>query len=596
MSKPSLEERLLDLLYGDLDPETAAAVEAEVKTDPVLRERLEAWRQVRHAMADLPEPQPDPQVRYAILRAARQAVEKPEKKGIFAWFTALSMSPAFAALGLAVLGGGLWFALSQGYRDSEAPPESRLEKAAVGAPPSVVQDARIAPPPTVTVAASEGLQAVPRADEGTVAVGEAEEKPLAENLLQKVAEEAPQAEPEAAKKGADGDGMAPLAAERAEAEPAEPDPARPAEPAEGGEAKTIAGDKAPEAPRARRAAPRAAEAAAAEGRSAGKALLDLATKDDRVAGDAEDRGFGGGGLTAEDAFAGAPPPADEGQAAGLREKKSKVAPSPFPAEESEAQKPQRAVAGPAERPAAPRDVVADAPVGGAAAPGDDDAEKARDLPKNQAAGVKTVDQVPAEAAPQAPVPETAQAPAPGQAVDDAPRQATVLGAAKVAKEADTDEVAADEAGAEEVAVDRPAAGAAAGAAVDGLARVPAREQPPGTPGELLEARNARRRGDHDAAVEAYQRYFAGYRSDDQVASAWLEAAQSYEALGNLASALQLYRLAARSQDPQVARTARERISAIESLRKDAARAPAEAAPAEAADTAPAEPAPAEQKP
>jgi hypothetical protein len=78
--------------------------------------------------------------------------------------------------------------------------------------------------------------------------------------------------------------------------------------------------------------------------------------------------------------------------------------------------------------------------------------------------------------------------------------------------------------------------------------------------------------------------------------AWLEAAQSYEALGNLASALQLYRLAARSQDPQVARTARERISAIESLRKDAARAPAEAAPAEAADTAPAEPAPAEQKP
>ena len=204
--------------------------------------------------------------------------------------------------------------------------------------------------------------------------------------------------------------------------------------------------------------------------------------------------------------------------------------------------------------------------------------------------------VPAEAAPQAPVPETAQAPAPGQAVDDAPRQATVLGAAKVAKEADTDEVAADEAGAEEVAVDRPAAGAAAGAAVDGLARVPAREQPPGTPGELLEARNARRRGDHDAAVEAYQRYFAGYRSDDQVASAWLEAAQSYEALGNLASALQLYRLAARSQDPQVARTARERISAIESLRKDAARAPAEAAPAEAADTAPAEPAPAEQKP
>lgn len=587
MSKPSLEERLLDLLYGDLDPETAAAVEAEVKTDPVLRERLEAWRQVRHAMADLPEPQPDPQVRYAILRAARQAVEKPEKKGIFAWFTALSMSPAFAALGLAVLGGGLWFALSQGYRDSEAPPESRLEKAAVGAPARVVQEDPIAPP-TVTVAAGSGeaagLRAAPKADEGTVALGEAEEKPLAENLLQKVAEEAPQAEPEAAKKGADGEGMAPLAAERAEPVPAEPDPARP-ELAEGGEAKTIAADKAPaEAPRARRAAPPAAEAAAAEGRRAGKALLDLATKDSRVAGDAEDRGFGGGGLAAEDAFAGVPPPADEAQAAGVREKKSKVAPSPFPAEESEAQKPQRAAAGPAERPA----VVAEAPVGGR---GDDDAEAARDVAKNQAAGIKTVDQAAPNAAPQAPIPGTAQAPAPGQDMDDAPRQATVLGAAKVAKEADTDEVAA-----EEVAADQPAAGMATGAAIDGLARAPAREQPPGTPGELLEARNARRRGDHDAAVEAYQRYFAGYRSDDQVASAWLEAAQSYEALGNLASALQLYRLAARSQDPQVARTARERISAIESLRKDAARAPAEAAPAEAADTAPAEPAPAEQKP
>ncbi|MEZ4464205.1 MAG: hypothetical protein R3F43_06730 [bacterium] len=70
--RPPQDDQLLDLLYGEVLPEDAEALQALVNTDPVLRERLEAWSSVRRAMATLPEPEPDPQVHYNILRAARQ--------------------------------------------------------------------------------------------------------------------------------------------------------------------------------------------------------------------------------------------------------------------------------------------------------------------------------------------------------------------------------------------------------------------------------------------------------------------------------------------------------------------------------------------
>ncbi|MCA9525645.1 MAG: AAA family ATPase [Myxococcales bacterium] len=82
--RPQPDDKLLDLLYGEVLPEDAEALQALVNTDPVLRERLEAWTSVRRAMATLPEPEPDPQVHYNILRAARQQAAPAEAPNLVA--------------------------------------------------------------------------------------------------------------------------------------------------------------------------------------------------------------------------------------------------------------------------------------------------------------------------------------------------------------------------------------------------------------------------------------------------------------------------------------------------------------------------------
>ncbi|MEZ4464204.1 MAG: hypothetical protein R3F43_06725 [bacterium] len=150
-----------------------------------------------------------------------------------------------------------------------------------------------------------------------------------------------------------------------------------------------------------------------------------------------------------------------------------------------------------------------------------------------------------------------------------------------------DQPAAVRAGAdaEDARVAAPAAGRKASAAEVG-----------GTPAPLREARAARQRGDHAAAVEAYQRYFSSYGGDDQFAMSMIEAARSYESLGDTTRALQLYRLAAASDDPTVKSLARQRIAALESLkRKQAAPRAARPAAVDALEEAPAAPQPAEEQ-
>jgi len=51
------EERLLDYLYGELEPDSRAQVEAELESSPTLRQELESHRRVRAAFAELPKPQ-----------------------------------------------------------------------------------------------------------------------------------------------------------------------------------------------------------------------------------------------------------------------------------------------------------------------------------------------------------------------------------------------------------------------------------------------------------------------------------------------------------------------------------------------------------
>lgn len=51
------EERLLDYLYGELDADARAQVDAELDSNPALREQLDGHRRVRTAFAELPRPQ-----------------------------------------------------------------------------------------------------------------------------------------------------------------------------------------------------------------------------------------------------------------------------------------------------------------------------------------------------------------------------------------------------------------------------------------------------------------------------------------------------------------------------------------------------------
>lgn len=51
------EERLLDYLYGELDADSRAEVDAELDSNPALREQLDGHRRVRTAFAELPRPQ-----------------------------------------------------------------------------------------------------------------------------------------------------------------------------------------------------------------------------------------------------------------------------------------------------------------------------------------------------------------------------------------------------------------------------------------------------------------------------------------------------------------------------------------------------------
>lgn len=187
--RPQPDDKLLDLLYGEVLPEDAEALQALVNTDPVLRERLEAWTSVRRAMATLPEPEPDPQVHYNILRAARQQAAPAEApKGFFAWLSSLTMNPAFAGLGLMVLAGGALLYFSRGYQDSEAP---------APAAPTALERAVEAPAGSAADQAAPASNAPGLAEDGKLRDGLFAGKDRAQNaepVEEKAAEEADEGE------------------------------------------------------------------------------------------------------------------------------------------------------------------------------------------------------------------------------------------------------------------------------------------------------------------------------------------------------------------------------------------------------------------
>jgi len=124
-NREKLEEQLLELLYGDLPDADVAVLEAQLAEHPDLRARLDQWHEVRRVMAEMPLAEPDPQVRYDLLRAARKAVAEPERRGWWAWLEVLSTAPAVAGLALAVIAGSVLFTVTGDFSDHS--PESAGE-------------------------------------------------------------------------------------------------------------------------------------------------------------------------------------------------------------------------------------------------------------------------------------------------------------------------------------------------------------------------------------------------------------------------------------------------------------------------------------
>jgi hypothetical protein len=131
MKTPDTELHLVDLLYDDeLTPEVFEQRLAALEHDPEALAQLKAWGAVQQAMLSLPEPDPDPQVHYDILRAARAAAT-PARRGFWETLAAWSLSPVAAGLGLLVLAGSMLTLFSQ---QDEAPaqfdesPVARSEK------------------------------------------------------------------------------------------------------------------------------------------------------------------------------------------------------------------------------------------------------------------------------------------------------------------------------------------------------------------------------------------------------------------------------------------------------------------------------------
>lgn len=166
----ALEARLLDLLYGELSPDEAAELHAELAAHPELAARFEGWQQVQQAMAALPEPEPDPQIHYDLLREARKAVAEPERRGFWDTLWAWSMNPMVAGLGLLVLAGGMLTlfnaqdAATPGAEDrfAEAAPSAGKRAAASAARPAVKAETPAPRPPQApTSMAPEPMQDAP---------------------------------------------------------------------------------------------------------------------------------------------------------------------------------------------------------------------------------------------------------------------------------------------------------------------------------------------------------------------------------------------------------------------------------------------------
>jgi anti-sigma factor RsiW len=125
--RSDLDLRVVDFLYGELEPTAKAALKEEIDADPSLAQQLAAWRSVQSLVQELPQEIPNPIVAQRLLEAARTDVEA-NSSGFWDWVRQFSMAPAFAGVFLLLVGGGLLMELTGQFEDSTQPQSYLIEE------------------------------------------------------------------------------------------------------------------------------------------------------------------------------------------------------------------------------------------------------------------------------------------------------------------------------------------------------------------------------------------------------------------------------------------------------------------------------------
>ena len=116
----SQDELLVEALYAESGIDSEQSLKSILENDVEFERTLEQLRSTKALVDALPEVRPDPQIHYAILRAAREAVqESPPQASILDRLLSWFQAPAFAALGLFIVGGTLFAVYTNQIQEGE---------------------------------------------------------------------------------------------------------------------------------------------------------------------------------------------------------------------------------------------------------------------------------------------------------------------------------------------------------------------------------------------------------------------------------------------------------------------------------------------
>ena len=123
MSARDQDHRIIEYLYGELDPAERTAFEQALEADPSLRAELEGLKQTRGMMQHVVDEEPPQALFYDLVREARKSVAPETKPSLMQQFFAALIRPqaATAMLVLVVAGTGLYLLDNNQHRIQEHP-------------------------------------------------------------------------------------------------------------------------------------------------------------------------------------------------------------------------------------------------------------------------------------------------------------------------------------------------------------------------------------------------------------------------------------------------------------------------------------------